>query len=120
MLRARILDGRLPVGTRLNLRDLAAQLGVSVTQARDAALRLASKGLVETTEGRGLCVTQLTEEDIRDTLELRILLETHAVEHGGHRFTPDAVHRLEEILADEETAVRGAETPDLRRYAALS
>jgi len=120
MLRAQILEGRLVPGTRLNLRDVAAHLGVSVTPARDAALRLASEGLVETTEGRGLRVTQLTEKDVAQTLDLRIMLETYAVEQGGAHVTQDALQRLEEALALEGRVVADPAGPDLRRYADLS
>jgi DNA-binding GntR family transcriptional regulator len=119
-LRAQILEGRLAPGARLNLRDVAAHLGVSVTPARDAALRLASEGLVETTGGRSLRVTQLTERDVVQTLALRTLLETYAVEQGGACLTEDAFRRLEELLALEGQVVADPAGPDWRRYADLS
>jgi DNA-binding GntR family transcriptional regulator len=52
-LRSQILSGQLAPGTRLNLRDVAEQLGISVTPARDAALRLAAEGLVEGRDSSG-------------------------------------------------------------------
>jgi DNA-binding GntR family transcriptional regulator len=117
LLRAQILDGRLAPGARLNLRDIAAQLDISVTPVRDAALRLASEGLVENAEGRGLSVTQFTEADILHTLDLRALLEVYAIEKAGPNLSEQSIARIEELLAREDTIVRHQNGPDMRRYA---
>jgi len=116
VLRAQILDGRLPPGTRLNLRDLAAQLGISVTPARDAALRLAAEGLVEGTDSRGLRITQLTEEDIAQTLELRELLEVHALTQAGPQLTETDLRHMEELVEAESNLVRAPTEEAWRRY----
>jgi DNA-binding GntR family transcriptional regulator len=117
LLRAQILDGRLAPGARLNLRDIAVQLDISVTPVRDAALRLASEGLVENAEGRGLSVTQFTEADILHTLDLRMLLEVYAIEKAGPNLSEQSLARMEELLAHEESIVRHHNGPDMRRYA---
>ena len=89
ILRAQILDGRLATGTLLNLRDLADQLAVSVTPIRDAVLRLVAEGLIEDAGSHEFRVTQLSEEEIKQTLDLRILLEVYALEQSApRRFIP--------------------------------
>jgi DNA-binding GntR family transcriptional regulator len=120
LLRAQILDGRLAPGAKLNMRDIAAQLDISVTPVRDAALRLASEGLVENAEGRGLMVTQFTEADILHTLDLRALLEVYAIEQAGPSLAKRSLLQLEQLLAQEEEEVRNTPAPDMRRYAAVS
>jgi DNA-binding GntR family transcriptional regulator len=120
LLRAQILDGRLSPGAKLNLRDIASQLDISVTPVRDAALRLASEGLVENAEGRGLTVTQFTEADILHTLDLRMLLEVYAVDQVGPSVSQQDTARLEALLNQEEAIVRESPTPDIFRYAMVS
>jgi DNA-binding GntR family transcriptional regulator len=120
LLRAQILDGRLSPGAKLNLRDLAAQLDISVTPVRDAALRLASEGLVENAEGRGLTVTQFSEADIMHTMDLRTLLEAYAVERAGPFLSQQGTARLEELLNQEEALIRDDGAIDIHRYATVS
>jgi DNA-binding GntR family transcriptional regulator len=120
VLRAQILDGRLAPGAKLNMRGIAVQLDISVTPVRDAALRLASEGLVENVEGRGLTVTQFTEADILHTLDLRTLLEVHAIEEVGPSLAEQSIIRLEQLLVREEEEVRNKPLPDMRRYALVS
>jgi DNA-binding GntR family transcriptional regulator len=117
VLRAQILGGRLAPGTKLNLRDIATQLNISVTPVRDAALRLAAEGLVENAEARGLTVTQFTEADVLHTLDLRVLLETYAIERAGSTLSEQTIARLEDLLAQEDIAVRES---DMRQYAMVS
>jgi DNA-binding GntR family transcriptional regulator len=119
ILRAQILDGRLTPGTLLNLRDLAEQLSVSVTPIRDAVLRLVAEGLIEDDGSHEFRVTQLSEEEIKQTLDLRILLEVYALEQSAPKLTEADFERLEELLtaAEELLEEPGGETG--RRYTEL-
>lgn len=77
-LREHVCSGRLPSGQPLQEAALAAQLGVSRTPVREALGRLASEGLLDTL-GRSLIVPSLSEADINDIYELRLLLEPEAL-----------------------------------------
>jgi DNA-binding GntR family transcriptional regulator len=77
-LREHLCSGWLPSGHPLQETVLAAQLGVSRTPIREALARLASEGLLGS-EGRSFIVPLLSEADIDDIYELRLLLEPEAL-----------------------------------------
>jgi DNA-binding GntR family transcriptional regulator len=116
VLRAQILDGRLVSGTSLNLRELAAQLEISVTPVRDALLRLTAEGLVEGSESRGLRVTLLTETDIAQTLDLRIVLEVYALEQSGPRLNKQDLRSLRNLIEDEADLMQEHDEQIGQRY----
>ena len=81
-LREYLRSGQVKWGESLREATLAARLGVSRTPVREALARLASEGLVEA-HGRSFTVPALTEEDIQDIYELRVLLESEAVRQAA-------------------------------------
>lgn len=78
LLRERIIGGRLRPGTPLVERELAAQLGVSRIPVRDALMQLESEGLV-VAKSNGRCVIEITERDIHELYQVRLVLEKLAV-----------------------------------------
>lgn len=84
ILREHVCSGQLPSGQPLQEASLAGQLGVSRTPVREALGRLASEGLLDT-RGRSFVVPALTETDIDDIYELRLLLEPEALRQAANR-----------------------------------
>jgi DNA-binding GntR family transcriptional regulator len=78
-LRALILDGTLGVGLQLRQEDLAKRFGVSRIPVREALGRLQAEGLVEHFADRGSIVAGRTVDDLLETLDIRIALETRAL-----------------------------------------
>jgi DNA-binding GntR family transcriptional regulator len=74
-----ILSGRLKTGYRIAEVPLAAELGVSRAIVREALQQLAHEGLVNQDSYRGTRVVRLSPQQIDDTLQVRLLLETEAV-----------------------------------------
>lgn len=63
--RERILDGRLPAGTRLQTdNELALEYKISRDSVRQALALLADEGLIERTQGRGTFVRQQPEANL--------------------------------------------------------
>ena len=78
-LREDIMEWRLAPGTILQEVEQAERLGVSRTPVREALGRLTADGLVAALGGRGLVVTTVSVENIRQLFELRRVLEQESV-----------------------------------------
>ena len=120
-LRARILRGDLPGGTRLFEVALAEDLGISRTPVREAMSRLAEEGLLERVRGGGFTVRRFAPADVLDTIELRGVLEGTAARLAAERgVTAPALARLNALLADLDTCFGAGDTVDLERYSELN
>jgi DNA-binding GntR family transcriptional regulator len=80
VLKDRILTRRMEPGTRVSVPEIAAALGVSRTPVTDALKRLATEGLVEIIPRRGTFVTGLSEPDVCELFDIRLLIESYAVD----------------------------------------
>jgi DNA-binding GntR family transcriptional regulator len=89
-----ILSGELPSGTPLRLVELANRLDMSQMPVREGLRRLEALGIVEIIPHRGAWVRELSVEDLRDTHETRLALESLAVRAAADHFS----------AADEQTA----------------
>jgi DNA-binding GntR family transcriptional regulator len=104
MLREYLRSGQVKWGEPLREAALAARLGVSRTPVREALSRLASEGLVEA-HGRSFAVPTLTEEDLEDIYDLRVLLETEAVRQAaGRGDRAEGVDEVKRALAQAQAA----------------
>lgn len=64
-----IIDGTLEQGARIRDQEIAADLGVSRMPVREALQRLERIGLVEMSASRFTRITEVTQQDIDDTVE---------------------------------------------------
>jgi DNA-binding GntR family transcriptional regulator len=97
-LRALILDGSLGVGLQLRQEDLAKRFGVSRIPVREALGRLQAEGLVEHFANRGSIVAGRTVDDLLETLDIRIALETRALRLAMPQLTPVHFEAAREIM----------------------
>ena len=122
-LREAILEGILPPGSRLRQEDLADAFQTSRIPVREALRVLAYEGLATSEPRRGFTVTALDADQIEEIYDLRIVLETHAVQLAMPLMTEQdladlmALHEAREAAAsiDEKLALR--EQFHLRLYA---
>ena len=111
-----ILSGELPSGTPLRLVELANRLDMSQMPVREGLRRLEALGLVDIVPHKGAWVRELSLDDLRDTHETRLALESLAVraaaEHFGQEDEQTAVAALAEhmrlSLADDSIGARQA------------
>jgi DNA-binding GntR family transcriptional regulator len=79
LLKDSVIRHRFKPGERLLDQEIADKLGVSRTPVREALNRLGAEGLVSIIPRRGVFVTDLSPEDIRDLYQVREVLEVLAV-----------------------------------------
>ena len=115
-LRADILDGKLPLGSRLRHEDLAERFGVSRTPIREALRQLQALNLVDVRTNRGATVRVPSRAELVEVYELRANLEGFACQLAAGRATPadlDELDRAQEQLhgAVEAAISQPADTP---------
>jgi DNA-binding GntR family transcriptional regulator len=98
VLREAILQGRIPMGARVNELELANAWRVSRTPIRDALRRLEAEGLAQSVPGRGVIVPVLSLADVDELYELREVLEARAARRAAERAGPDFHARLNELI----------------------
>lgn len=108
-----ILSGELAPGSPLRLEELAERLDMSISPVREAVRRLESLGLAVHVPHRGARVSEIAVQDLCDTYEARLALETLAVRRAATRFTADdvetaRVHLLAYAKAREGNDARAA------------
>ena len=69
-LRERIVQLKIPFGSKLNVSKLQEEYGVSSTPGREALNRLLNEGLIEFENNVGARVIDITEEDVREIQEI--------------------------------------------------
>ena len=79
----RIIDGRLPSGTRINESHLSQELGISRTPLREAMLCLNTEGALSSDMGRGFMVPHFAGREIADLLKTLAVNLPAAVRKGG-------------------------------------
>jgi DNA-binding GntR family transcriptional regulator len=103
-LRRAILDGYFEPGERLDQEAIAQELDVSRTPIREAIAALESEGLLESKPHRGVFVTEVSKDDIREVFALRALLEAEVVCQATSTIPDSVLDELERMLKGAQKA----------------
>jgi DNA-binding GntR family transcriptional regulator len=98
LVRQSIFAGKLSPGEPIHETRLARQYGVSQTTVREALARLDHAGFVRRIPKKGTFVTQLSVDELREHLRLRLLLETLAAADAARRVTQESLAELRRRL----------------------
>ncbi len=121
-LRADIIGCRLSPGQKLKLEPLRETYGVGVSTLREILNRLASEDLVIAEGQKGFVVAPATEADLREIADLRLLLESHALQLSFRRGDLEwegrvvAAHYKLATIERQLLAGEAKETTDWVRY----
>ncbi|MDA3625285.1 GntR family transcriptional regulator [Saccharopolyspora oryzae] len=112
-LRAAIISGEMEPGVVYSAPSLGARFGVSATPVREAMLDLVREDLVEIVPNKGFRVTEVSEADLDQITEIRLLIEPPAV----RKITPVIPEAdFAELRELAQNIVTGAEAGDLVDY----
>src|SRR5665647_3493971 len=103
-LSAAIISGELAPGTLVSVPTLASQFAVSATPVREAMLDLEQRGFVASVRNKGFRVTEVSEQDLREIVELRQLIEAPAMRQLAGSFPVETLPQWR-ALAEQIAAV---------------
>jgi len=83
-----ILTLRIAPGDKLNVAEIAFELGTSSTPVREALNRLIKEGFVTKVPFKGLFVSEIDPISVQQLLEVRTILEMEAISRAAVRFGP--------------------------------
>ena len=95
---ASLMEGGYVPGEKIATRTLAAQLGVSLTPAREAVLRLVREGALELFNARATVVPTLSLDRFKEIYCIRRSLEPNVAKEAAERLTADDIKALERSL----------------------
>jgi DNA-binding GntR family transcriptional regulator len=101
----RILDGTYPAGTQLKELYLAKEFDVSQAPIREALRELEGSGLVSSQRFRGTRVKGADFVEMRESYELRMMLEMRSVELAAP-YEPHLLPDLAEYVRGMDSAVK--------------
>ncbi len=117
-IRQAILQGHFAPGTKLVIRPLTDELGLSATPIKVALAALAREGLVEALPRRGYFLPTFDLQDVRDICALRAALDRLAAELAANQ--PDRTELASELDANIKKQRAAVRSGDLSRYADLN
>ncbi len=100
-----LIKGALRPGARLKIRDLAQEMGTSVTPVRDAILRLVHEGALLLKSPRDIRVPVLHPDRYLEIRTIRLKLEGLAAERAAAMADAADIKRLEMLISNNEEAL---------------
>jgi DNA-binding GntR family transcriptional regulator len=100
-----LIKGALRPGARLKIRDLAQEMGTSVTPVRDAILRLVHEGALLLKSPRDIRVPVLHPDRYLEIRTIRLKLEGLAAERAAAMADAADIKRLEMLISNNERAL---------------
>jgi len=98
-IKKRILDSRYIPGERLSEAHLAKELGLGRSPIRTALAKLKNDGWIAVSPQSGTYIKSLSDKEIADLLDLRLLLETHVAERAARSIGEHDLRRLRGAFA---------------------
>lgn len=101
-LKSAIIAQKIKAGEILNERKLAERLGISRTPVREALQMLVNDGWVIVEPWKGAYVSPITKKDLVEVFQVRLALETLAIELIVEKITEAELEVLSDILLKQE------------------
>ncbi|MDL2317803.1 GntR family transcriptional regulator [Eubacteriales bacterium OttesenSCG-928-A19] len=109
-IRDRILSGEFPQGMPLSERKLSQMMeGISRTPIRAALSELCRNELATTTPTSGIIVSIITQQDIHEIYDIRLMLDAHALKLFINIATEQDLGQVRLLHEDLEAAIRSGD-----------
>lgn len=99
-LEAALVAGELRPGEIYSAPSLAEEFGVSATPVREAMLDLVKDGFVEVVRNKGFRVVEISEADLDQICDIRLLLEVPSAVRAASVLTAETFDQLADIASE--------------------
>jgi GntR family transcriptional regulator, carbon starvation induced regulator len=110
-IRRDIISGVLAPGTKLGMEMLTRRYDVGLSPLREALVKLTGDALAVVEGQRGFWVSQISVDELQDTMQTRLLIESQAlalaIEKGGSEWERAVQSSYEELSALESKLKEG-------------
>lgn len=100
-----IISGKIHPGQKLSTEEMSKQMGVSRIPVREALRKLEGLGLISTLPNRSIVVNELSEQRLKEILEIRLVNESMAVRNAALNRSEETVQKLVQIHEQYISAV---------------
>ncbi|WP_164992455.1 GntR family transcriptional regulator [Streptomyces sp. L2] len=114
-LRGAIADGHLRPGERINMDEMARNLGVSKIPVREAVKRLESEGLLTSRVHSGVVVAQVDKTEMRGVFLAREAIDGLVARLAAEHSDDGLLRNLEAVQDGMRDALRTTDTDELQR-----
>jgi len=104
-----IVSGRIRPGETLLIRDVARRMALSRFPVRSAFARLEALGWITTRKNKGSVVNELSERNLKELLEIRLVNESMAAGKAAVDRRPETVAQLEKLHVEYIRACEGGD-----------
>jgi DNA-binding GntR family transcriptional regulator len=104
-----IIEGSIRYGEKLNIKAISERLNVSTMPVRDALKKLEMENVVQIKPRSNCIVAVPTQKSILDAVDMRELLELHAVKLAYRKISENVLQPIREIVDEMKTIIE--ETP---------
>ena len=112
-----IIEGNIKYGEKLNIIAIAERLNVSTTPVRDALKKLEMENIVRIKPRSNCIVAVPTKKSILDAVDMREVLELHAVKLAYRKISENDLRPIREIVDEMKTIIEGTPSGDeINRY----
>lgn len=109
-LKSALIIGALKPGARLITKEIADQLGTSITPVREALLRLVSAGALQATPAQAFLVPEVTLARYNEVNQIRKNLEGMAARAASQNMTKDKMRELHSLAEAFNEALKTGNT----------
>ena len=105
-----IASGKILPGERIIAYSLAQQMNVSQGTVREALRRLEAIGLISFEEKQGIIVNELSTERLVEITQIRLMLESLAIERAVMTCSKETINQLRELHNQYTQSIKSKDT----------